>query len=61
MESSFEVNVCGERVELKEFVKVLRIGDRIRVFCDDAVFVAEKISQTQFELIDWQAISKLAN
>jgi hypothetical protein len=45
------VDFAGERVELREFAKVLSIGDRIRVLCDDGVLVAEKISQTQFKLI----------
>jgi len=35
-------------MEFEEVVKVLNIGDRIRVLCDDGVVVAEKISQTQF-------------
>jgi hypothetical protein len=41
----------SERVELKEFAKTLNIGDRIRMFCDDGVLVAEKISQTQFKVL----------
>ena len=49
----------GERIELKEFTKVLNIGDRIRVLCDDGVLVAEKISQTQFKLIHAQMLSEL--
>jgi hypothetical protein len=52
---------CGERIELKEFVKVLSVGDRIRVLCDDGVLVAEKISQTQFKLIDSQKASELVH
>jgi len=32
-------------MEFEELVKVLNIGDRIRVLCDDGVVVAEKISQ----------------
>jgi len=39
------------RDHVEELVKVLNIGDRIRVLCDDGFIVAEKISQTQFELI----------
>jgi len=58
---SLQVDFCGERIELKEFIKLLRIGERIRVFCDDGVFVAEKISETQFELIDCQMISKFVD
>jgi hypothetical protein len=45
------VDFAGKRVELREFTKVLNIGDRIRVLCDDGVLVAEKISQTQFKVI----------
>jgi TusA-related sulfurtransferase len=44
-------------MELEEAVKVLNIGDRIRVLCDDGVVVAEKVSETQFELIHYQMIS----
>jgi hypothetical protein len=44
-------DLAWERVELKEFTKVLSIGDRIRVLCDDGVLVAEKISETQFKFI----------
>ncbi len=46
-------------MEFEEVVKVLNIGDRIRVLCDDGVVVAEKISPTQFELIHYQMISGL--
>jgi hypothetical protein len=42
-------------------VKALNIGDRIRVLCDDGALVAEKISQTQFELIHCQVMSKLVH
>jgi hypothetical protein len=45
------VDFAGQRVEFREFAKVLSIGDRIRVLCDDGVLVAEKISQTQFKVI----------
>ena len=50
---------CPQNMEFEEVVKVLNIGDRIRVLCDDGVVVAEKISQTQFELIHYQMISGL--
>jgi len=50
-----------ERIELKEFTKALNIGDRIQVLCDDGVLVAEKISQTQFELIHAQMLSELVH
>ena len=48
-------------MELEELIKVLRIGERIRVFCDDGVIVAEKISQTQFKLIHCQTMSELVH
>jgi len=48
-----------ESIELKEFVKVLNVGDQIRVLCDDGLLVAEKVSETQFELIHSQMMSKL--
>jgi len=47
-----------ERIELEEFIKILNIGDRIRVLCDDGLLVAEKVSETQFELIHSQMMSK---
>ena len=53
-----QVDFCGKRIELKEFIKILRIGDRVRVLCDDGVLVAEKISQTQFKLIHAQMMPK---
>ena len=48
---------CRLSAELEKVVKVLNIGDRIRVLCDDGVVVAEKVSQTQFVLIHYQMIS----
>jgi hypothetical protein len=50
---------CRQNMEFEEVMKVLNIGDRIRVLCNDGVVVAEKISQTQFELIHYQAVSGL--
>jgi hypothetical protein len=29
----------------------MRIGDRVRAYCDDGVIEAEKVSQTRFKLI----------
>jgi hypothetical protein len=55
------VDFDGKPVELREFVKVLSIGDRIRVFCDDGVLVAEKISQTQFKLIHAETMAELVH
>jgi hypothetical protein len=37
--------------EFEEFTKAMRIGDRIRAFCNDGVIEAEKVSQTRFKLI----------
>ena len=45
------LELAGKRVELMEFARGLNIGDRIRVFCDDGVLVAEKVSQTQLRII----------
>ena len=53
------VDFAGKPVELIEFVKGLGIGDRIRVFCDDGVVVAEKISQTQFKEIHAETMAEL--
>src|SRR2546421_1172178 len=50
---------CRQNMEFEEVVKVLNICDRILVLCDDGVVVAEKISQTQFELIHYQMNSCL--
>ena len=55
------VDFAGERVELREFVKVLSIGDRIRVLCDDGVLVAEKVSETQFKLIHAEPMTELVH
>ena len=48
---AFHVDFGSESVELKEFAKTLKIGDRFRVLSDDGVLLAEKVSQTQFELL----------
>lgn len=58
---ALQTGSCQQPVELEEFIKVLGIGDRIRVFCDDGVLVAEKVSQTQFRLIHCQTISELVH
>jgi hypothetical protein len=52
---------AGEPVALTEFIKTLSIGDRIRVFCDDGVVVAEKISQTQFKEIHVEMMADLVH
>lgn len=55
------IGFCGEDIALKELIKMLTIGDRIRIQCDDGVLLAEKISQTQFKLIDSQGMSKVVH
>jgi hypothetical protein len=55
------LDFAGRPTELSEFIKVLRIGDRIRVFCDDGVVLAEKISQTQFKEIHIETRAKLVH
>ncbi|HKW33678.1 MAG TPA: hypothetical protein VJN92_11780 [Candidatus Acidoferrum sp.] len=55
------VDFEGDRVELNELIKILRIGDRIRVFCDDGVLVAEKISHHQLKLIHVKTMSELVH
>ena len=54
-----QVDFCGEPIELREFIKVLSIGDRIRVLCDDGLLVAEKISETQCKVIHSEMMDKL--
>ncbi len=55
------VDFPGKSVELRELTKVLKIGDRIRVLCDDGVLVAEKISETQFKLIHAETVAELVH
>ena len=55
------VDFAEKSVELRELTKVLRIGDRIRVLCDDGVLVAEKISETQFKLIHAETMAELVH
>jgi hypothetical protein len=45
------VDFVGELAEFKQFIEFLHIGDRVRVFCDDGVIEAEKISTKRFKLI----------
>jgi hypothetical protein len=52
-------DLAGECVELREFTKILSIGDRIRVLCDDGVLVAEKISETKFKLIHAEIMAEV--
>ena len=56
-----QADFSGKPVDLKEFIKTLNIGDRIRVFCDDGIVVAEKISQTQFREINAETMSELVH
>jgi hypothetical protein len=51
----------GKRVELGEFIKVMSIGDRLRVLCDDGLLVAEKTSETQFKLIHAETMTELVH
>jgi hypothetical protein len=55
----FQVDFAGKPVELSEFIKVLSIGDRIRLLCDDGLLVAEKISETQCKVIHSEMVDKL--
>ena len=55
------IDFSGKPQELSEFIKVLRIGDRIRVFCDDGIILAEKVSQTQFKEIHAEAMAKFVH
>ena len=55
------VDFAGKRIELREFMKVLSIGDRIRVLCDDGVLVAEKISETQLNVIHVETMAELVH
>lgn len=55
------IDFCGEDIELKEILRMLTIGDRVRILCDDGVLVAEKMSQTQFKLVGAQSMSKLVH
>ncbi len=55
------VDFAGKPVELTEFVKQLSIGARIRVFCDDGIVLAEKISQTQFREIHAETMTELVH
>ena len=56
-----QTSSCQEPAELAEFIQLLCIGDRIRVFCDDGVLVAERVSQTQFKVIQCQMMSELVH
>ena len=56
-----EVDFYGERIELRKLTKLLSIGDRIRILCDDGVLVAEKVSHTQFKLIQSQTAGELVH
>jgi hypothetical protein len=55
------IDSCQQLIKFNELINVLRVGERIQVFCDDGVIVAEKISQTQFKLIHCQAMSELVH
>lgn len=55
------IGFCGEDIELNELIRMLTVGDRIRILCDDGFIVAEKISQTQLKLIDSQRMSRFVH
>jgi len=57
----FHADFAGSPAELREFTRVLSIGDRIRVLCDDGVLVAEKVSETQFRVIHAQTMAELVH
>ena len=54
-----EVDFSGEQIHLRKLAEFLKVGDRIRVLCDDGLLVAENISSTQFKLIHSQPLSDL--
>ena len=56
VDAPVQVEFCDDRMELNQFIETLRIGDRVRVLCDDGVLVAEKISRTQLRVIHSQAM-----
>jgi hypothetical protein len=58
---TLHADFAGKRVELREFIKVMSIGDRLRVLCDDGLLVAEKISETQFKLIHAETMGELVH
>ena len=53
------VDFIGNSVELGHLANALKIGDRVRVHCNDGLLVAEKVSETQFRLIDSKSIVEL--
>jgi len=53
------VDFIGNSIELGQLVDALRIGDRVRVLCNDGVLVAEKISETEVRLIDSKPTAEL--
>jgi hypothetical protein len=46
-----QVDFGPDRIELNELIAVMRVGDRLRLFCDDGLLVAEKVSQTQLRVV----------
>jgi hypothetical protein len=55
------VSFIGNSVELGQLAKALKIGDRVRVHCSDGLLVAEKITETQFQLIHAEPIAGLVH
>ena len=56
---TLQIEFCGGRIELKELTDALEIGDRIRLFCNDGVVLAEKVSRTQLKIIQSQGLADL--
>jgi len=54
-----QMELSEDCVELNELIGILRIGDRVRVFCDDGFVVAEKVSHTKMKVIQSQAMAEL--
>lgn len=54
-----QIEFYGGRIELKELTDALRIGDRVRLFCNDGVLLAEKVSQTRLKIIQTQGLAEL--
>ena len=56
-----DADSCGEAIDLRRLTTLLGIGDRVRILCDDGVLVAEKVSHTQFKLIQSQTPGKFVH
>lgn len=54
--SPLRVYLGDDYIDLDELIAVLRVGDRIRLFCDDGLLVAEKVSHTQLKVVHSQTM-----